>query len=76
MISRAQVEVLSVLEPGGILSIGSVARSSRLTESQTRAAVLRLKSAGLIVPSGLLSRSGYQITDRGRHKLSTHGRNS
>lgn len=75
-LSRAEAAVLSALAPGGILSVDSVARSAGLTGQEARGAVLRLQSVGLIFHGGMPSRSGYQITDRGRNALTTDGRYS
>ncbi len=76
MISRTQAAVLSVLEPGGILSIDSMVRSTGISALHARAAVLRLQSVGLIFHGGVPGCGGYQITNRGRNMLSIHGRNS
>jgi RIO-like serine/threonine protein kinase len=69
-LSRAQATVLSALEPGGILSVPSLMKTTGLTGWQVRHAVMRLRLRGLIVAGGWIGPSGYQITMRGRNTLS------
>jgi predicted transcriptional regulator len=66
---KAEAAALAALEPGGILSVESLAKSAGLTRSAARSAVLSLRAAGLIYYGGMPSRSGYQITYRGRSAI-------
>ncbi|NKY29431.1 hypothetical protein HGB38_24900 [Nocardia gamkensis] len=70
-LSKAQSAVLAALAPGGILSVDSLVRTTNASGSRTRRALLRLEAAGLVVHTGMVGRSGYQITVSGRRVLAS-----
>ena len=66
-LDTAQAAVLAALAPGGILSVHSLEKSTQQTTRRVRNAVMQLQQRGLI----MLGYRGLEITDRGRHTLST-----
>lgn len=67
----AEMALLSLLEPGGLLTVAQLTSQARLTTWTARAAVARLEKRGLIVPS--YGRARWRITDRGRKALAVKG---
>ncbi|MFI9636277.1 hypothetical protein ACIHAX_26655 [Nocardia sp. NPDC051929] len=69
-LSKAQSAVLAALAPRGILSVDSLVRTANASGRRTGRA-LRLEAAGLVVHTGMVGRSGYQITVSGRRVLAS-----
>ncbi len=63
----AEVAVLSVLAPGGMLTVAQIGRETALTGWSTRNELASLDVRGLVVPSR--SRGRWQISLRGRAAL-------
>ncbi len=70
VMTEAQERVLAVLEPGGMLTVDQIARDAELTKHRTRTAVIALQSRGLVTPCVRSCAGRYQITGRGRGKIS------
>ncbi|ATL67192.1 hypothetical protein CRH09_14290 [Nocardia terpenica] len=70
--SAAEMAVLTILAPGGLLTCDQLAAQTHQTTRSTRGAVLRLQGRGLIMPT--YNRARWQITDRGRAVQATKGR--
>jgi DNA-binding MarR family transcriptional regulator len=67
-LNTAQIAVLAMLEPGGLLTVAQLSTNTQLTLWRTRDAVTKLSARGLIVnPRGPNSHipARWSITDRG-----------
>ncbi len=70
--SAAEMAVLKILAPGGLLTCDQLAAQARQTMRTTRGAILRLQGRGLVVPT--YNRARWQITARGRAVEAAKGR--
>ncbi|MEU0541827.1 hypothetical protein [Nocardia sp. NPDC005978] len=73
-LDKAQIAVLESLDPGGLLTVESLADAAALTAWRTRNAVSKLSARGLILGRMRGGVGVWQITERGRRTLAARGR--